>query len=94
MKICYNIEDELINCRKLVSYETSKEGDFITIQSYKHDGNLHRTWRDTMVLKTAENAIIGVNDHTLVTESDGRRWVTREPAIVYFHKNTGLISLP
>ena len=63
-----------------------KEGDFITIQSYKHNGSLHRTWRDTMVLKTTENAIIGVNDHTLVTESDGRRWVTREPAIVYFHK--------
>ncbi|EHI73741.1 DUF402 domain-containing protein [Streptococcus tangpeifui] len=63
-----------------------KEGDFITIQSYKHNGSLHRTWRDTMVLKITENAIIGVNDHTLVTESDGRRWVTREPAIVYFHK--------
>ena len=63
-----------------------KEGDFITIQSYKHDGSLHRTWRDTMVLKTTDNAVIGVNDHTLVTESDGRRWVTREPAIVYFHK--------
>ena len=63
-----------------------KEGDFITIQSYKHDGSLHRTWRDTMVLKTTENALIGVNDHTLVTESDGRRWITREPAIVYFHK--------
>ncbi|MFK5277724.1 hypothetical protein ACI3RH_13660, partial [Lactococcus lactis] len=54
-----------------------------SIQSYKHDGNLHRTWRDTMVLKTNENSIIGVNDHTLVTESDDRRWVTREPAIVY-----------
>lgn len=63
-----------------------KEGEFVTIQSYKHDGNLHRTWRDTMVLKTSEHSIIGVNDHTLVTESDGRRWVTREPAIVYFHK--------
>ena len=63
-----------------------KEGDFITIQSYKHDGSLHRTWRDTMVLKITENAIIGVNDHTLVTESDGRRWITRETAIVYFHK--------
>ena len=62
-----------------------KEGEFITIQSYKHDGNLHRTWRDTMVLKTSEHSVIGVNDHTLVTESDGRRWVTREPAIVYFH---------
>ena len=30
-----------------------------------------------MVLKTSENAIIGVNDHTLVTEDDSRRWVTR-----------------
>lgn len=63
-----------------------REGDFITIKSYKHDGSLHRTWRDTMVLKTSENTIIGLNDHTLVTEDDGRRWVTREPAIVYFHK--------
>ena len=63
-----------------------KEGEFVSIQSYKHDGKLHRTWRDTMVLKTSEHSIIGVNDHTLVTESDGRRWVTREPAIVYFHK--------
>ena len=63
-----------------------KEGEFVSIQSYKHDGNLHRTWRDTMVLKTSEFSMIGVNDHTLVTESDGRRWVTREPAIVYFHK--------
>ncbi len=39
-----------------------------TIQSYKHDGSLHRTWRDTMVLKATENAIIGVNDHTLIGE--------------------------
>lgn len=62
-----------------------REGEFISIQSYKHDGNLHRTWRDTMVLKTSEHSVIGVNDHTLVTESDGRRWVTREPAIVFFH---------
>ena len=64
-----------------------REGEFITIKSYKHDGSLHRTWRDTMVLKTSENALIGLNDHTLVTESDGRRWVTREPALVYFHKH-------
>jgi len=63
-----------------------KEGDFITIRSYKHDGSLHRTWRDTMVLKTTEHALIGCNDHTLVIESDGRRWRTREPALVYFHK--------
>lgn len=64
-----------------------KEGESIAIQSYKHDGSLHRTWRDTMVLKTSENEIIGCNDHTLVTESDGRRWVTREPAIIFFHRH-------
>jgi protein associated with RNAse G/E len=64
-----------------------KEGESFAIQSYKHDGSLHRTWRDTMVLKTSENEIIGCNDHTLVTESDGRRWLTREPAIIFFHKH-------
>lgn len=63
-----------------------REGDYITIKSYKHDGSLHRTWRETMVLKTSENEIIGINDHTVVIEDDGRRWVTREPAIVYFHR--------
>ena len=47
-----------------------KEGEFITIKSYKHDGSLHRTWRDTMLLKTSDNAIIGCNDHTLVTEAE------------------------
>lgn len=64
-----------------------REGDFITIRSYKHDGSLHRTWKDTMVLKTTDHSLIGCNDHTLVIESDGRRWKTREPALVYFHKN-------
>lgn len=69
------------------SMQLPKEGDYIAIQSYKHDGHFHRNWRDTMVLKASENAIIGCNDHTLVTEADGRRWVTREPAIVYFHRH-------
>lgn len=62
-----------------------KEGDYIAIESYKHNGQLHRKWRDTMVVKTEQNILIGVNDRTLITESDGRKWVSREPAIVYFH---------
>ena len=41
-------------------HEITKRRRLITIQSYKHDGRLHRTWRDTMVLKTTENAVIGV----------------------------------
>ncbi|ALZ88307.1 nucleoside tri-diphosphate phosphatase [Aerococcus urinaeequi] len=64
-----------------------KEGEFITVKSYKHDGSLHRTWRDSMVLKTSDQSIIACNDHTLVVDFDGRRWVTREPALLYFHKH-------
>lgn len=62
-----------------------KEGDFITIQSYKHDGSLHRTWRDTMVPRTTR-MLAGVNDHNLVTEADGRRLLQHEPSIACFTK--------
>ncbi|RLQ92369.1 nucleoside tri-diphosphate phosphatase [Falsibacillus albus] len=61
------------------------EGEGIQIHSYKHDGKLHRVWDETMVLKGTKNLVIGGNDRTIVTESDGRTWVTREPAICYFH---------
>ncbi|AEV95467.1 DUF402 domain-containing protein [Pediococcus claussenii] len=64
-----------------------KEGEYIAIKSYKHDGRLHRTWRDTMVLKNDENEFIGCNDHTIVVEEDGRHWMTKEPALVYFNKH-------
>lgn len=70
-----------------ICMQQPREGELITIKSYKHDGSLHRTWRDTMVLKTSEHSLIGCNDHTLVTESDGRRWVTREAALLYYHKH-------
>jgi protein associated with RNAse G/E len=61
------------------------EGETIQIHSYKHDGHIHRIWEETMVLKATERVVIGCNDRTIVTESDGRTWMTREPAICYFH---------
>jgi uncharacterized protein len=61
------------------------EGEPIEIQSYKHDGHIHRIWDETMILKGTQTLMIGGNDRTVVTESDGRKWVTREPAICYFH---------
>lgn len=63
-----------------------REGEYIAVKSYKHDGTLHRSWLDCMVLKTSDQSIIACNDHTLVSESDGRRWVTHEPALLYFHQ--------
>jgi uncharacterized protein len=61
------------------------EGEIIQIHSYKHNGLIHRIWEETVVLKGTQNYIIGANDRTVVTEADGRTWITREPAICFFH---------
>ncbi|MFS0752475.1 DUF402 domain-containing protein [Oceanobacillus sp. 1P07AA] len=60
-------------------------GSKVSIQSYKHNGQLHRTWENSVILKGTESVVIGANDRTKVVESDGRSWITREPAICYFH---------
>lgn len=60
-------------------------GSKVFIQSYKHNGQLHRTWENSVILKGTESVVIGANDRTKVIESDGRSWITREPAICYFH---------
>src|SRR5690625_4222271 len=62
-----------------------ENGTDIQIHSYKHDGKLHRIWERNLILKSTETIVIGANDKTQVTESDGRAWITREPAIFYFH---------
>lgn len=62
-----------------------ENGSEIQIKSYKHNGKIHRIWKDNFILKNTETIVIGANDKTQVIESDGRAWVTREPAIFYFH---------
>lgn len=62
-------------------------GSKIEIQSYKHDGHIHRVWESNIVLKGTETVVIGANDKAPVIESDGKMWTTREPAISYFHAN-------
>src|SRR5699024_3533599 len=62
-----------------------EQGSPIEIHSYKHNGQLHRTWEETFILKATSTKLIGANDRTKVMESDGRHWVTREPAICFFY---------
>lgn len=62
-------------------------GKEILIHCYKHDGSIHRCWDKGFVLDVTDKHFIVGNNRTLVTESDGRRWYTREPAICYFPKN-------
>lgn len=62
-------------------------GKEILIHSYKHNGKVHRSWSKGLVLEETDQYFIVINNRTLVTESDGRRWYTREPAICFFPKN-------
>ncbi|MDF2605936.1 MAG: hypothetical protein K0S34_126 [Bacillales bacterium] len=57
------------------------------IQSYKHNGLIHRVWESAVILHGTQDEMIAANDKTVVTEADGRTWITREPAICYFHSS-------
>ena len=62
-----------------------KIGSLIYLQSYKHDGLLHRTWALGFVIEANDQRTIVCTNKTWVTEADGRKWYTREPAICFFY---------
>ena len=61
-------------------------GDHLNIHSYKHDSKIHRSWDEATYLNEDEEYMIFGNYKTLVIESDGRTWHTKEPAIMFFSK--------
>ncbi len=64
-----------------------KIGDSVFVQSYKHNGSLHRTWSKALVIDVKEDFAVVVTDHTWVVEADGRKWLTKEPAICFYYDN-------
>ena len=62
-------------------------GDKLEIQCYKHNKKIHRAWEEAVVLDVKKNYIVFGNNKTLVIESEGTTWRTKEPAIMYFFKN-------
>lgn len=65
-----------------------KIGEKFIIHSYKHDGNIHRSWDEAVLLDVMDDCLIFGNNRTHVIESDGRTWKTKEPAIMLFYKNS------
>lgn len=63
-------------------------GEKYIIHSYKHDGNIHRSWDEAILLDAFNDYLVFGNEKTKVIESDGRTWKTKEPAILYFYKNS------
>lgn len=62
-----------------------EENESVYIQSFKHDGSLHRTWAKGFVIESTKEQFVVVTNKTWVTEANGRRWFTREPAICFFY---------
>ncbi len=62
-------------------------GDKLEIQCYKHNKKVHRAWSEAVVLDVQKEYIVFGNNKTLVTESEGTTWKTKEPAIMYFFRN-------
>lgn len=68
--------------------------DFQPIQiiSYKHNGNMHRTWLENWCASTQlllpqhreQNILVVVNKNTRVLEADGKEWTSRIPAVTFF----------
>ena len=59
-------------------------GKKYAIHAYKHDGKIHRSWDEAVLLEIHDEYLIFGNERTKVTESDGRTWRTKEPAVLYF----------
>ena len=68
-----------------MSIRDLKIGDKVFVQSYKHNGSLHRTWSKALVIDVLEHCAVVVTDHSWVVEADGRRWLTKEPAICFYY---------
>lgn len=59
---------------------------WIAIQSYKHDGSLHRFWDRGYLLSQDDDYIVIATKRAKVIENNGRRWFTKEPAVTIFSK--------
>ena len=63
-----------------------KVGDCLQIQCYKHNKKVHRSWDEAVVLDIHDDYIVFGDNKTLVIESDGSYWKTKEPAVLFFYK--------
>ncbi|WP_309865002.1 DUF402 domain-containing protein [Desmospora profundinema] len=62
-------------------------GDWIRIESRKHDGSFHRAWKRSRVLRVTSREILVANRDVEVEESDGRQRISPGLALCQFHRN-------
>ena len=64
-----------------------KKGDKLKIECYKHNGYLDRTSDEATVIHVDKEMLVVANNHTKLTEHDGKSHTTNEPAVLFFYKN-------
>ena len=47
-----------------------KIGDNYTIHCYKHDGSIHRSWDEAILLDVSKEFLVFGNNHAMVNNSD------------------------
>ena len=62
-------------------------GQKIEITAYKHNEQMHRTWRKMSVIQYNDNEIVLANKFAKVFEATGKNWLTPEPAVSIFYKD-------
>ena len=62
-------------------------GSKYQIQCYKHNGKIHRSWDEAILLEDKKDYMVFANCKTQVIRAEGIAWKTKEPAIMYFFKN-------
>ena len=63
-----------------------KPGSKMSIHCYKHNGKIHRTWDEVIILDETNDYIVCANNKINITESDGRSHRTRDLAIIFLYK--------
>ena len=56
------------------------------VQAYKHDGSLHRQWSPAFLVEETDDCWVLASRASLVTEADGRKWMTKEKAVFILFK--------
>ena len=59
-----------------------KKGDRLKIECYKHNGYLDRTSDEATVIHVDKDSLVVANNHTKLTEHDGKSHTTNEPAVL------------
>jgi uncharacterized protein len=63
---------------------------WVVVQAYKHDGLLHRQWSPAYLVEETDEYWALASRASLVTENDGRRWMTKEHAVFILFKHKWL----